>query len=97
MQVELVVHLGWSMLKDCSQDVFVANSMLAIFGCVCVFSFCFCSCLFVCLFLRQGLSMWPWLSWKLLCRPVWPQTLRDPTASVSHMLRFKICTTTAYH
>ena len=36
MQVELALQLGWSMVKHCSQDVFVANSMLAIFGCVCV-------------------------------------------------------------
>jgi hypothetical protein len=27
-----------------------------------------------CFFLRQGFSVWPWLSWNSLCRPGWPRT-----------------------
>lgn len=28
----------------------------------------------------EMVSRWPWLSYSLLCRPVWPQTHRDPSA-----------------
>ena len=38
------------------------------------------SCLdfFVCLFvLRQGFSVYPWLSWNPLCRLGWPETQRS--------------------
>ena len=31
--------------------------------------------------LRQGLSLWCWLSWRLLCRLSWPQTRRDGNVS----------------
>lgn len=40
---------------------------------------------------RQGLSLQPWLSWKLLCRSGWPQNRRDSTASASWVLRLKQC------
>jgi hypothetical protein len=33
-------------------------------------------CLFVC-FLRQGFSVFPWLSWNSLCRPGWPRTQKS--------------------
>jgi hypothetical protein len=29
---------------------------------------------FVLFCLRQGFSVWPWLSWNSLCRPGWPRT-----------------------
>jgi hypothetical protein len=29
---------------------------------------------------RQGVSLWPWLSWHSLCRPGWPWTHRDHPA-----------------
>lgn len=32
--------------------------------------------------LRHGLSMYPWLSWNLLCRPGWFPAHKDPSASV---------------
>jgi hypothetical protein len=35
-------------------------------------------CLFVCLFSRQGFSVYPWLSWNSLCRPGWPRTQKSP-------------------
>jgi hypothetical protein len=28
-------------------------------------------------FLRQGFSVYPWLSWDSLCRPDWPQTQKS--------------------
>jgi hypothetical protein len=28
-------------------------------------------------FLRQGFSVWPWLSWNSLCRPGWPRTQKS--------------------
>lgn len=42
-------------------------------------------CLFVlfCFILRQGLSTQPWLSWISLCRPGWPQILRNPPSSAA--------------
>ena len=36
-------------------------------------SFLFCFVLF-CFVLRQGFSVYPWLSWNSLCRPGWPRT-----------------------
>lgn len=33
--------------------------------------------LFVYSFLRQSISVYPWLSWNLFCRPGWPQTQRS--------------------
>jgi hypothetical protein len=45
------------------------------------------ACLFVCLFvlfcfvlfcfLKQGFSVWPWMSWNSLCRPGWPWTQKS--------------------
>ena len=34
------------------------------------------------------------MSWKLLCRPGWPWTHRDPPVSASQVLRLQVCTTT---
>lgn len=39
--------------------------------------------------LRQGLSLYPWLT--TLCRPRRPQTHKDQSASVSKMLESKVC------
>ena len=38
--------------------------------------------------------MFLWLSWNLLCRPRWPGTHRDPTASASQVQGLKACATT---
>jgi len=38
-------------------------------------------------------SMKPWLAWNSLCRPDWPQTHRDPPASASLVLGWKVCST----
>ena len=53
--------------------------------------------LFVCcfVFLKQGFSVYPWLSWNSLSRPNWPQTHRDLPAAASQLLRLKACATTA--
>jgi len=39
---------------------------------VCLFCF-----VFVFVFLRQGFSAEPWLSWNSLCRPGWPRTQKS--------------------
>jgi hypothetical protein len=49
--------------------------------CVCVCVWCawcvlYLVCLFVCL-LRQGCSVYPWLSWNSYCKPGWPLTQRS--------------------
>jgi hypothetical protein len=38
--------------------------------------FCLFVYLFVC-FLRQGFSVYRWLSWNSLCRPGWPRTQKS--------------------
>lgn len=40
-------------------------------------------------FLRQDLSMYPWMSWYSLCRSGWPQTHRGLSASVSLCTKIK--------
>lgn len=49
----------------------------------------------ICLF-RDSLTMELWLAWSALslslCRPVWPQTHRDPPVSASWVLILKACT-----
>jgi hypothetical protein len=35
--------------------------------------------------------VYPWLSWNSLCRPGWPQTLRDPLAFASPVLGLTLC------
>jgi hypothetical protein len=52
-----------------------------------VMGFVFCG-------LWQGSSMWPWLSWNVLCRPRWPQTHRDRHASPSQVLELRVYATT---
>ena len=48
------------------------------------------------IFLRQDFSVWPWLSWYLLCRPSCPWGHRDLPASASQSPPgSKECTTTA--
>jgi hypothetical protein len=47
-------------------------------------------------FLRQGFSVYPCLSWNLLCRPGWPQ-FRNLPASASQMLGLKAGATTYVH
>jgi hypothetical protein len=42
--------------------------------CFCFVLFCFVLLLFI---LRQGFSVFPWLSWNSLCRPDWPWTQRS--------------------
>jgi hypothetical protein len=44
----------------------------------------------VLVFLRQGFSVWPWLSWNSLCRPGWPRTQKSaclclPSAGIKGM------------
>jgi hypothetical protein len=39
--------------------------------------FCFCFCFVLFCFLKQGFSVYPWLSWNSLCRPGWPQTQKS--------------------
>lgn len=46
------------------------------------------------LFLKQSLSVYPWLSWNTLWRPGWPQIHWDLPASTSQVLRLKIANTT---
>lgn len=46
-------------------------------------------------FLRQGPSLYPWLSQNLLFRPGWPQTHRNPPDSASQMFRLKVWATTS--
>lgn len=41
------------------------------------------------LLLRRGLC----LIWNSLCRPAWPPVHRDPPASLSQVLGFKVCVT----
>jgi hypothetical protein len=41
------------------------------------FSFLGCFVLFCFVFLRQGFSVYPWLSWNSLCRPGWPRTQKS--------------------
>ena len=55
----------------------------------CLFYFFFFKnfCLFICVFLRQGLSMWPYReAWKSLCGLGWPENLHvvqaDPGLSI---------------
>lgn len=38
------------------------------------------------LFCETGLLCVYWLPWNLPCRPFWPQTRRDPSASASQVL-----------
>jgi hypothetical protein len=47
-------------------------------------------------FSRQAFSVYPWLPWKLLCRPSWPQNHRDLPVSVSRVLGLKACATTSW-
>jgi hypothetical protein len=44
--------------------------------------------------LRQDLSTQSWPAWISICRPGWPQTHRDPPASASQVLGWKVCITT---
>jgi hypothetical protein len=37
----------------------------------------FCFVLFCFVLLRQGFSVYSWLSWNSLCKPGWPQTRRS--------------------
>lgn len=46
-------------------------------------------------YLKQGLSMQPWLFWSSLYRPAWPLTHRDPPAS--QVLGLKVCITKPAH
>lgn len=50
----------------------------------------------ICLF-RDSLTMELWLAWSALslslCRPVWPQTHRDPPVSASWVPRLKVYST----
>jgi hypothetical protein len=45
--------------------------------------------------LKQGFSLWAWLSWNFFCRQGRSQTHRDSSVSASWMLGLKVCTTTA--
>lgn len=38
--------------------------------------------------------MFPWLTWNMLSRSPWPQSLRDPLVPISWMLRLKVSSTT---
>ena len=44
-------------------------------------------------FLRQGLTMEPWLTMNSLCRTGWSPSHRDPSPSASRVLRLKTCAT----
>ena len=46
----------------------------------------FCLNIIFSAFLRQGLTMYPWLSWNSFCQPWWPWTHRDPPTSASQVL-----------
>jgi hypothetical protein len=59
-------------------------------GCCCYFLFVFL--LFV--FLRQGFSVYPWLSWNYFVDQAGLE-LRNPPASASQVLELKACATTA--
>lgn len=47
-----------------------------------------------CLFWRQGLIVYPWLSWTSPCRPGWPWIYGDPSASTREVLGLKTYFTT---
>lgn len=60
----------WPMIRVCPLDISF-------------FLFPFCLCLFLCLFLRQGLTLKLWLIWSLLCRPGGPGPSWAQSASAS--------------
>ena len=47
--------------------------------------------LFIYIYLRQYLTVWPWLAGDSLYRPGWPQPRRDYPASASPGMGFKVC------
>jgi hypothetical protein len=47
------------------------------FKIVCLFTYLFTYLFIYWFFLRQGFSVYPWLSWNSLCRPGWPQTQKS--------------------
>jgi hypothetical protein len=64
-------------ITELAQETFVVVIYLGFF--VCLFLFLVCLFWFVLVFgfLRQGFSVWPWLSWNSLCRPGWPPTQKS--------------------
>jgi hypothetical protein len=42
-----------------------------------VFGYTVLPFIYLFIFLRQGFSVYPWLSWNSLCRPGWPQTQKS--------------------
>ena len=69
-----LLPLYWFWEIECRLSDNVACSL-------CFVLFCFCCCCY--LFLRQGFSVQPWLSWNSLCRPGWPQTQRSTCLCLS--------------
>lgn len=46
-------------------------------------------------FLRQVLTVYPWLGWNSPCRLAWSWTHRDPTTSASQGLGLLVCSVTS--
>lgn len=59
---------------------------------VCIFLFFYFFVCFGFCFFWDSLIMHPWLTWNSLCGVGWPWTHRDPLASVSQVLEWKVWT-----